>query len=289
MENNQSAARQARRFLDDRVRSDWAYPAVPPPWSASDEEVRDAQEFRERYYADSDSSESEQGSDDAEGPYRFDNPDSISSAVAQTRYARRRRHQARLEQEMAENEGLRTWVERRDIWTGATSVRKYGTRKRAPMVSPTPEAGSSELATPPGPESQSIDGATLDTFDIVPIAPRLLATNPIRASINPKAYPDIFQKIVVSSRTPSVPINLADMTRALVQGWKDSDEWPPKTTALDPLAGRKRSIAPPAVRDHNGSFIGRHPHLEKSVDSVKRILHLNGHHGPEHVEGTKEG
>lgn len=292
MENNLSASRQARRFLDDRLRNDWEYPNLPRAWSASDEEVRDAQGFRERYYGESESGDSSNEEEQGVSPYKFDNPDSIGDAVAQTREARKRRRRERLEREMLENEGLRIWVDRRDIWTGAASVRKYGTqRHRHENKSPSAAGDSSEeqVLTPSGSESQSPDVANQDTFDLVPIAPRLLATNAIRASITPKAYPDIFQKIVVSSRTPSVPINLADMTKALVQGWKDTDEWPPRAGLLDPLAGKKRSITGAAVNKHHGGFMERHPHLEKSVDSVKRILHLNAHHIPENAEGAKEG
>jgi hypothetical protein len=298
MESNQTAARAARRFLDDRIRTDWAYPNVPPEWSASDEEVRDAQEFRERYYGDSESGDSNNGMEEEEaGPYKFDSPDSIGNAVAQTRDARRRRRRERLEAEMQENPGLRLWVERRDRWTGAASVSKYGTRRRRraptmPTTNTAPIVGgqASEQTTPSGsdrPSSDSVLPADTDTFDVVPVAPRLLDDNPIRASITPKAYTDIYQKIVTSSRTPSVPINLGDMTKALVQGWKDSDEWPPRPAMPDPLAGKKRSISGVTANGHHG-FMDRHPHLEKSVDSVKRILHLDGaHHGPEHPEGGK--
>ncbi|KAF2036140.1 hypothetical protein EK21DRAFT_52638 [Setomelanomma holmii] len=267
MESNQTAARAAKRFLEDRVRNDWAYPNLPPAWSASDEEVRDAQDFRERYYGESESSDF--NNEDEAGPYKFDSPDSIGDAVAQTQEARRRRRRERIEAEMQENEGLRIWVERRDLWTGATSVKKYGSKRRT---------------------NGTKAAAVADTFDIVPVAPRLLDSNPIRASITPKAYSDIFQKIVVSARTPSVPINLADMTKALVQGWKESDEWPPRAGLVDPLIGKKRDITGAAANGHHGGFMERHPHLEKSVDSVKRILHLNGnHHGPEHAETGKTG
>ncbi|CAO2650912.1 Nn.00g092090.m01.CDS01 [Neocucurbitaria sp. VM-36] len=293
MENNLSAARQAKRFLDDRIRHDWQYPNVPPAWSASDEEVRDAPEIRERYYGESESGDSNIDEEGATSPYKFDSPDSIGHAVARTREARRKRRKERLERDMAENEGLRIWVERRDIWTGAASVQKYGTKRQRHLDRPpsTAEDSSEEdPTTPTGSESQSFESATPETFDLVPVAPRLLATNPIRASITPKAYSDIFQKIVVSSRTPSVPINLADMTKALVQGWKDTDEWPPRPGILDPLAGKKRGITGAAVNAHHGGFMERHPHLEKSVDSVKRILHLNGHHpDQEDVVGEKEG
>jgi hypothetical protein len=286
MESNQTAARAAKRFLQDRVRTDWAYPDAPPSWSASDEEVRDAHDFRERYYGESESSDSH--AEAAPEPYKFDSPDSIGDAVAQTRDARRKRRKERLEEEMLQNEGLRIWVERRDMWTGAASVKKYGTRRRAKSTAVEGQAQKDDLTVES--EPQPTDTTLPDTFDVVPVAPRLLDSNPIRASINPKAYSDIFQKIVVSARTPSVPINLADMTKALVQGWKDSDEWPPRIGFLDPLVGKKRSIAATTANGHQGGFMNRHPHIEKSVDSVKRILHLNGTpQGTEQTEGGKVG
>lgn len=302
MENNQSAARAARRFLDERTRNDWAYPELPPPWEDSDEEVRNAVEFRERYYGESESSDSDMepstgASKDAQhDAYKFDSPDAIGDAVDRTREQRRRRRRRRLEQDMAENEGLRIWVERRDAWTGASSVRKYGPRASSkPPAIPQHDSGNGAqdtmqfAAISPAP---SVSEDTPDTFDLCPVAPRLLSDNPIRASINPKAYPDMYAKIVTSSRTPSVPINLSDMTRALVQGWKDTNEWPPKIGVVDPLAGKKREShgVLGGGRDGlggsgGGGFIQRHPHLEKGVGSVKKILHLNAHHG----EAAKEG
>ncbi|KAF1917170.1 hypothetical protein BDU57DRAFT_450413 [Ampelomyces quisqualis] len=296
MESNQTAARAAKRFLQDRVRNDWSYPDAPPVWSASDEEVRDAQQFCARYYGESESSDSGPGAEAEAGhgagtgagtgagagagaaPYKFDSPDSIGPAVAQMREARRTRRRERLEDEMRQNEGLSIWIHRRDVWTGAASVIKYGTRRRANSATPPPSA-----SPPP-------DDAVPGTLDVVPVAPRLLEANPIRASITPKAYSDIYQKIVVSSRTPSVPINLADMTKALVQGWKDSDEWPSRAALIDPLVGKRRGVPGAAVTSQQAGFITRHPHLEKGVDSVKRIFHLNGHsHGSEYAHGGKVG
>ncbi|KAJ4335565.1 hypothetical protein N0V95_008861, partial [Ascochyta clinopodiicola] len=232
MESNQSAARAAKRFLDERIRTDWAYPEVPPPWEQSDEEVRNAVGFRERYYGESDSSDSDiepatGASKDLEhDAYKFDSPDAIGDAVDRTREKRRKRRRMRLEEEMAENEGLRIWVEQRDAWTGAASVRKYGPHCAASK--PDPPTTISQHDSGNGVEEtmqlevtpQSSNNAT---FDICPVAPRLLNDNMIRASITPKAYSDIYAKIVSTSRTPSVPINLSDMTKALVQGWKDTN------------------------------------------------------------------
>jgi hypothetical protein len=288
MESNQTAARAAKRFLLDRVRDDWSYPDPAPAWSASDEEVRDAQDFRERYYGESESSDS--GPGDEAGPYKFDSPDSIGDKVTQTREARRKRRRERLEEEMQQNEGLRIWVERRDLWTGAASVNKYVERRRATSAESALAEKGPDSETPMPTEQLSVPDMESDTFDVVPVAPRLLDSNPIRASITPKAYSDIYQKIVASSRTPSVPINLADMTKALVQGWKDSDEWPPRAGLIDPLIGKKRGTTGTANNTQHGGFINRHPHLGKGVDSVKRILHLNGgHDGAEHANGAKAG
>ncbi|KAH7556485.1 hypothetical protein J3E72DRAFT_213344 [Bipolaris maydis] len=291
MESNLSAARASRRFLDERIRNDWDYPDPAVEWSASDEQVRDAVDFRERYYGESESGDSD--NEDQDGtPYKFDNPESIGDAVAHTREARKRRRRERMEREMKENEGLRIWVERRDVWTGAASVKKYGTSRQRQKNRPSSAAGySSEepATTPVGSESQSATSTAPETYDLVPVAPRLLDQNPIRASITPQAYSDIYQKIVVSSRTPSVPINLADMTKALVQGWKDADEWPPRVAAADPLAGKKRVITGLPSNGNHGGFIARHPHLEKGVDGMKRILHLNVQHNHEndHAQGKE--
>lgn len=275
MESNQTAARAAKRFLEDRIRNDWTYPDLPQEWSASDEEVRDAQEFRERYYGESESSDSD-GKGSGASPYKFDSPDSIGDAVANTRSARKRRRRERLESEMKENEGLRIWVDRRDAWTGATSVQKYGVNRHRPQVTSEQDVDMIDRKGALEKEPQPLDASNPSTIDVVPVAPRMFAENPIRASITPKAYSDIYQKIVLSSRTPAVPINLADMSKALVQGWKESDEWPPRPGMIDPLVGKKRGTTGKVTNGHHGGFMERHPHLGKSVGSVKKILHLNG-------------
>ncbi|KAL1605275.1 hypothetical protein SLS60_004823 [Paraconiothyrium brasiliense] len=299
MENNQSASRAAQRFLVDRVRTDWNWPDVPDAWSQSDEEVRGVTSFRERFYGDSSPSETEDEGADGSDPYKFDSPDSIGDAVelkAQKRNAKRR---TALEDEMKVNEGLRMFVERRDAWTGVASVKKYGTAgrpaqahnvaraaeaERSPSISA--DISSSNAPTPMSVDSQAsataahdeaLRTATHPTDEVlVPVAPALLPDNAVRKSITPRAYPEIFNKIVVSSRTPSVPINLSDMTKALVAGWKENGEWPPKAAPLDPLAGKKRT-ALAAVRAENGeAFLAHHPHLQKGMDSVRKIFHLNG-------------
>jgi hypothetical protein len=304
--------------LTERVRDDWEWPNLPDCWSASDEEVRGIDEFRERFYGTS-SSEPESDADNAaENPYQFDSPDSLGDAIEMKILARKRRRRIALESEATWNRGLATFVAQQDAWTGAAAVKKYGTKRPAKAAQPaeaalpteaalpaeavlpteaalsaegedpinpaspetptTPVTASSsvhETTTPSAPEASTI---TASGEPLIPVAPPLLPGNSIRKSISPKTYPDIYNKIVMSSRTPSVPINLADMTKALVQGWKENGEWPPKAAPLDPLAGRKRALASVKLDNGDHQFLSHHPHVKKGMESVKRIFHLNGNH-----------
>lgn len=283
MENNQLAARAARRFLTDRVRDDWDWPTTPGAWSASDEEVRNITEFRERYYGTTSPEpepESEAGA--GEDPYKFDSPDSIGNAVEEKKQKRKRKRREMQEKEMAWNEGLLCFVQRRDVWTGAASVKKYGRRDQMAAEAHDHDAAQAPDAHPPPPTETAIPPPDISSVKndpadpLIPIALPMLADNSIRQSIKPRAYPDIFNNIVIAGRSPSVPINLADMTRALVVGWKENGEWPPKAGPLDPLAGRKRGPLV-NVKPENGEFLAHHPHMKKGMDSVKRMFHLNGH------------
>ncbi|KAL1835400.1 hypothetical protein VTJ49DRAFT_6813 [Mycothermus thermophilus] len=70
---------------------------------------------------------------------------------------------------------------------------------------------------------------------VVPIPPPFLPPqNPIRASIQPSMYASLYDKVVLQNLQPSCPINLADMLRACVVGWKRDGEWPPRSTYAVP-------------------------------------------------------
>ncbi|KAI5288870.1 hypothetical protein KEM54_004761 [Ascosphaera aggregata] len=75
---------------------------------------------------------------------------------------------------------------------------------------------------------------------IIPIMrPYLPRSNPLVASIKPSTYQSIYTKVVKQGMTPAVPINLSDMTKALVEGWKQDGEWPPPATA--PVANTRNT------------------------------------------------
>ncbi|KAF2636460.1 hypothetical protein P280DRAFT_151893 [Massarina eburnea CBS 473.64] len=298
MQTDQSAASSARRFLHENIRNDWEWPDVPPCREASDEEVRSVSSFRERYYGTSSPGSSEEEEGTEQGPYQFDSPDSIGETVERKAERRKRKKRQALAEEMKENAGLRMFVQQRDRWTGADSVRKYGTPARkeqaAPQTNPAGATDGDEASPAASLEASSSDASTpandscLNPCDIlpppddalIPVAPTLLANNSIRKSITPKTYADIYSKIVLQSRTPSVPINLADMSKVLVQGWKESGEWPPRAAPLDPLAGKKRALAGISLVGKTETtaepFLSHHPHLQKGVEGMKKMLHFGG-------------
>ncbi|KAL2135844.1 hypothetical protein VTI74DRAFT_6607 [Chaetomium olivicolor] len=86
---------------------------------------------------------------------------------------------------------------------------------------------------------------------VIPIPPPLLPPqNPMRASVQPSMYGSLYDKVVVQSLQPSCPVNLSDMLRACVVGWKRDGEWPPRssypapppvqTPSADVIAARQR-------------------------------------------------
>ncbi|EOD46411.1 putative mitochondrial aaa atpase protein [Neofusicoccum parvum UCRNP2] len=316
MDVNQSASRDARRYLAERVRNDWTFPPAPSAATttaaadesnaaaasasdannndddgdgSSEEELRGVTEFRERYYGstDDDNDDDDEPSDEGEhngeaggeeggAEYKFDSPEHVGRSLEERAQRRRRRRRRALEEEMRWNEGVAVFVRRRDAWTGAASVRKYARRRSRTSSEMMPqeveahtevvrlleetavveeeEVGGGEADAPEGEavEKEEKAGERIGRINIdvpaseeplVPLAPPLLAQNSIRQSITPKAYSDIYSKIVVAGQTPKVPINLSHMTRALVQGWKDDGEWPPRPGPVDPLMGRKKIAA----------------------------------------------
>lgn len=321
MEGNQNASREARRFLADHVRSDWNWPPITSPGSSADPtsiSFISVTETQARHYGTSSPSASEDetnggaGSSNTANPYKFDSPEGVGTAVTVLKEERRRKRKRREVEEMAWNEGLACFVRRRDAWTGVEGLRakrrshaetaaeartaqaKGSAAEEVGETNSAPAGGDERMDVEPDVEpaestepTQPTDSLDADSdLDLVPLARPFLPHNPIRQGINPKSYSEIYSKVVLSSRSPSVPINLADMTRAIVQGWKDAGEWPPKSGPLEPLAGSRRkavtaaATSPRADRGGDGgAFLAHHPHVKRGVESVRRVFRLSGSHG----------
>ncbi|KAH0402993.1 hypothetical protein KCU89_g2589, partial [Aureobasidium melanogenum] len=203
--------------------------------------TEEATEWRPRYYSDGEDSASD--NDDNHAPPAYDTPDSVGRDLEARRERRRRRRQQRFEDEMKENIGLAHWSAQRNKWTGAQDRSRLAQQNSsAAKLSP----GQSQSPQTPSPAHTTFSSSTLteaipDTDLSIPVAPPLLPGDPIRHRINEKAYSDIYTKVILQGRTPSIPISLTDVTRSLVHGWKEEGQWPPKSTPAEPSLVKKNS------------------------------------------------
>lgn len=405
-EPRDNAIRDAKRYIREVVRNDWTFepgsvlPHPPPPSTACpDSEVS---EWRLREYG---SSGSELEPEPDPEPYPAsptavqDDDDDDEMGIGADRRRKRRRQ---MEEEMKWNEGLRTWMVRRDAWSGAKS--RKGARGKenvkgkekdvvpAAAASPssgtpavavaTPVAGSGEegasgengkraatstsavvsdsssrgaedeaIATraeasltiadkegsrqqpQPTPQDKECDHSTADAEEKrkestetaitepdhhddaksplspteetaaestsgaesepeeprIPVVPSLIAaTNPIRASITPAMYPSIYSKVVVQGLTPTVPINLADVTKAMVQGWKSDGQWPAKPANTNLVLQDDATVPKKGNGAADGAAAaGTEPKRRRSsgvANAVRKVFHFSGH--PFHRRGT---
>lgn len=155
-------------------------------------------------------------------PFRFETPDNVGETIQKTLRDRKRRRKSRNKEEIVWNDGVRCYTERRDAWTGARRKHRHN---------PIPEKRSS-VSTEDGGSSTALENEEDEWEDSdteVPVAPPILPpTNAMRASITPEAYNTIYDKVILQQLTPSCPMNLQDVIRSCVHGWKRDNEWPPK-------------------------------------------------------------
>ncbi|KAK0741748.1 hypothetical protein B0T21DRAFT_381540 [Apiosordaria backusii] len=187
-------------------------------------------------------------------PFRFNSPDHVGTAVRESLETKRTRRRRAVREEASWNPGLACFEARRDAWTGARTVRVKP--KPIPPTSPstgrrlsfwrlhrTESSGSQHSAplTPGSPPRTSSHESTtppvlypVETLIPVP-APLLPPQNPMRASITPSMYSSLYDKLVVQGLQPACPVNLSDMIRACVVGWKRDGEWPPRSNYTAPF------------------------------------------------------
>jgi hypothetical protein len=61
-------------------------------------------------------------------------------------------------------------------------------------------------------------------------------------------YGSLYDKVVVQNMQPSCPVNLSDMLRACVVGWKRDGEWPPKSSYPAPASSQTPAATVIAMR-----------------------------------------
>ena len=256
---NEEAVRTAKQQIRSKLREDWTWPPTSSfPENLDSEDA--ASEWRER---DSDSSLASTPQDPSPNPYKYDSPDSLHQPLV----SRKRKRKRRLREEMEWNDGLRTYVERRDAWAGART-------RTPPQVPESPVDSPYSQARPPanGSTNTSTTTSSSSPRTLVPVAPPILPPDhPIRATVQPATYPQIYSKIIIQGLTPTVPINLKDVVNSLVVGWKKDGEWPPKCEA------EKVSLVQAAAAGDSmgmGMGMGAHPRkaVRRSMGKVKRAL-----------------
>ncbi|KAL4920197.1 hypothetical protein BDW62DRAFT_24279 [Aspergillus aurantiobrunneus] len=178
-----------------------------------------------------------------------------------------------------------------------------------PEIPDLPQPPSSSAAIPATSPSTSTTSSvpSTNTFHdpLIPVVPSPISTsNPIRASITSAMYPSIYSKVVIQGLTPTVPINLADMTKSMVQGWKADGQWPPKPQSLvltnDAIVRPSNTSAtkhpdtpaiPPspaaAEKDGNAPSSPESKRRSGIASTVRKVLHFSGFHPhPFHRRGS---
>jgi len=266
------------------IRNDWEYPTTEVKNHDLMLPTREPVAYCSREYGQSDLD-----SDNSPGrrtkrksnndPYKFENPDAIGNSIAE----RKRKRRKTAQEEMAWNEGLRLWEQRRNAWTGAVKTKPSKTTSATDGRNMSESTSGSRswpvsLNSPAVPESSSTESVeTADTGEgpWLPIFPPMMnEDNPMRQRIKPAAYPAIYSKVVVQSLTPNVPIPLNHMINALVDGWKAEGNWPPQLGAVpseDAKKGRKSSAFLKWRKEQEDQG-GTKSIMRKGIGAVKKAL-----------------
>ncbi|KAJ5759523.1 hypothetical protein N7520_006679 [Penicillium odoratum] len=387
MDSRDIAIRDAKRFVRDVVRHDWEFTADPngPSYIALPTEHvdvdsvgtllenRQVSEWRHREFDSTGSELSPQSSDDeSEGD--------ISKTIGDPEIELRRKRRRQMDEEMAWNEGLRMFMARRDVWSGARTRRQIRAKEKkdklakiqagapgqaadscadsgvdAGAASPRPGSASphsdrqsqndteapslaakmdtslaiaerekteetlrrqeqeEEQSTAPEDETKrkgstetsitepdaSASGPVFTTFPaidddepetdeeldepLIPVAPPFLShENPIRATINSSIYPSIYSKVVVQGMTPTVPVNLAHLTKAMVQGWKADGQWPPKSAVTNLVLADDATI--PKTSDTTDAPQTRRKN--SITNAMRKVFHMGAN--PFHRRGSSQ-
>lgn len=289
-----------KRYLTERVKQDWTWEWPRPEpgstetaqevtpnvdrtftgeerWKERDEWLSNASDDEDRVGMPTSISSPDTPST-RHSPYRFESPGGVGDSIKRTHWERKQRRKKRLAEELKWNNGLRCFIFRRDAWTGARKVSRSSLG-----FAPVRTAQRSSVSSGDGGSSTAVEreeeGDDWEDDIEIPIAPPILPPeNQMRASILPTAYSTIYDKVVIQSLQPSCPMNLKDVTRSCVQGWKRDGEWPPKSSVQEPKKkGRKMSVASLFGLDKREDAIPKDDEKEKeAVEKEKKPLTSSG-------------
>lgn len=149
------------------------------------------------------------------------------------------------------------------------------------------KSSSNYAAIDDGDSEEDEDEEELEEL-LIPVAPPLISpSNPIRATINPTIYPSIYTKVVVQGMTPTVPVNLADLTKAMVQGWKADGQWPPKPAVTSIVLADDASV--PKTGDA-GNDAPTSRRKNSITNAMRKVFHNPFHRrGSSHDAGVGNG
>ncbi|KAJ6160774.1 hypothetical protein N7470_004170 [Penicillium chermesinum] len=132
--------------------------------------------------------------------------------------------------------------------------------------------------------SVDIDSSEEEALDerLIPVAPPFLpSSNPIRSTITPAIYASIYTKVIVQGMTPTIPINLADLTKAMVQGWKADGQWPPKPAVSNIVLGDDATV--PKRNDNLGDGQASARRKNSITSAMRKVFH-----NPFHRRGSTQ-
>jgi len=249
-----------------------------------------------------DDEENEHDSDVDHEHVKFETPDSVADYVQRSLDKRKRKRVRAEEAEMSWNRGLCFFVRRRNAWTAAISKESMQQQQqdeeeqkvakdkeqeadKLSETSPTSTSSDPGIHTPtstlpsPGLQAEPTDpfspptSPTALTQVLFPIASPLIPMNHrIRESLLSRPDQELYDRLILDSRSPLVPINLKDIIRVMVCGWKSDGNWPPRSAAT-----ASSSIVLPDT-----ATVGRMGRrgFRSGVESVKRVLRLSSHAAP---------
>ncbi|KAJ5129419.1 uncharacterized protein N7515_005458 [Penicillium bovifimosum] len=169
-----------------------------------------------------------------------------------------------------------------DVEEGLSTAPDEGAKRKSSETTITEpdqkNPATAQLTTLPAVEDQTEEEKVEEELDepLCPVAPPFISNdNAVRATINPAIYPSIYTKVVVQGMTPTIPVNLAHLTKAMVQGWKADGQWPPKPATTSIVLADDASVPKKPEPSEDAPPPGRRKN--SITNAVKKVFHFGTH------------